>query len=43
MRGDFFGVPRSEWDPERLVEGPRDVERLLRLFEDSNRVQAALT
>ena len=20
--GDFFGVPRSEWDPERLVEQP---------------------
>jgi predicted metal-dependent enzyme (double-stranded beta helix superfamily) len=35
--GDFFGVARSEWDPERLVEGPRDVARLLRLFEESNR------
>ena len=29
--GDFFGVPRSEWDPERLLEGPDDVHRALRL------------
>ncbi len=38
--GDFFGVPRSEWDPERLVEGPLDVQRLLRIFEESNRFYA---
>jgi predicted metal-dependent enzyme (double-stranded beta helix superfamily) len=41
--GDFFEVPRSEWDPERLVEGPRDVQRLLQLFEDSNRLLTART
>jgi predicted metal-dependent enzyme (double-stranded beta helix superfamily) len=41
--GDFFGVPRSEWDPERLVEGPRDLQRLLQLFEESNRLHAART
>jgi predicted metal-dependent enzyme (double-stranded beta helix superfamily) len=35
--GDFFGVPRSEWDPETLVEQPYDVARALRLFEDANR------
>ncbi|MBI1848338.1 MAG: hypothetical protein HYR86_15380, partial [Candidatus Rokubacteria bacterium] len=35
--GDFFGVPRSEWDPERLVELPYDVQKTLRLFEESNR------
>ena len=36
--GDFFGVPRSEWDPERLTEQPYDVQKTLQLFEDSNRV-----
>jgi predicted metal-dependent enzyme (double-stranded beta helix superfamily) len=41
--GDFFGVPRSEWDPERLVEGPRDVQKLLQLFEESNRLRAPRT
>jgi predicted metal-dependent enzyme (double-stranded beta helix superfamily) len=34
--GDFFGQPRSEWDPETLVEEPFDVERALRRFEESN-------
>jgi predicted metal-dependent enzyme (double-stranded beta helix superfamily) len=36
--GDFFAVPRSEWDPEHLVEGPYDVDRTLALFEESNRL-----
>jgi len=35
--GDFFGVPRSEWDPERLTEQPYDMQKALRLFEESNR------
>ena len=35
--GDFFGVPRSEWNPERLTEQPYNVQKALRLFEDSNR------
>jgi predicted metal-dependent enzyme (double-stranded beta helix superfamily) len=39
--GDFFGVPRSEWDPERLVEQPGNVQRTLQLFEESNRLYAA--
>jgi predicted metal-dependent enzyme (double-stranded beta helix superfamily) len=39
--GDFFGVPRSEWDPERLVEQPGDVQRTLQLFEENNRLYAA--
>jgi predicted metal-dependent enzyme (double-stranded beta helix superfamily) len=39
--GDFFAVPRSEWDPERLTERPYDVEATLRLFEDSNRFSSA--
>lgn len=25
--GDFFAVPRSEWDPETLEERPFDIER----------------
>lgn len=36
--GDFFAVPRSEWDPEHLVEQPYDVENTLALFEESNRL-----
>ncbi len=39
--GDFFGVPRTEWDPERLVEQPYDVQKTLRLFEESNRLHPA--
>ena len=35
--GDFFAVPRSEWDPEQLTEQPYDMQRVLRLFEESNR------
>jgi hypothetical protein len=34
--GDFFAVPRSEWDPERLLEQPGDVQRTLQLFEESS-------
>jgi predicted metal-dependent enzyme (double-stranded beta helix superfamily) len=36
--GDFFAVPHSEWDPEHLVEAPYDVEKMLALFEESNRL-----
>ena len=39
--GDFFAVPRSEWDPERLLERPFDVDKALALFEASNRLHAA--
>lgn len=35
--GDFFGAPRSEWDPETLCEQPYSVEKTLRLFEEANR------
>ncbi len=35
--GDFFRTPRSEWDPESLLEGPYDVEKNMRLFDESNR------
>src|SRR5215475_7924586 len=36
--GDFFSVPRKEWDPERLVEQPYDVQKTMQLFEESNRL-----
>jgi predicted metal-dependent enzyme (double-stranded beta helix superfamily) len=35
--GDFFGAPRSEWDPERLVEQPFDMQATVTRFEESNR------
>lgn len=34
--GDFFGVPRSEFDPDTLEERPYDVEHLKAVFEKSN-------
>jgi predicted metal-dependent enzyme (double-stranded beta helix superfamily) len=40
--GDFFGVARSEWDPQTLEERPFDVERAKRVFQDANeRVRSA--
>lgn len=39
--GDFFGTPRSEWDPESLEERPYDVERARRLFAEANARWAA--
>ena len=38
--GDFFETPRSEWDPETLLEHPYDVDKLLRIFEESNTLLA---
>jgi predicted metal-dependent enzyme (double-stranded beta helix superfamily) len=34
--GDFFAVPRSEWDPVTFKEGPYDVERAKRVFAEAN-------
>lgn len=34
--GDFFAQPRSEWDPETLLEQPLDIEKTQRLFEEAN-------
>lgn len=34
--GDFFATPRSEWDPETLAERPWDIQRAVRIFEESN-------
>ena len=35
--GEFFATPRSEWNPETLLEERYNVERNMRLFEESNR------
>ena len=34
--GDFFGVPRCEWDPETLLEQQCDGEKMQRRFEEAN-------
>jgi len=34
--GDFFAVPRSEWDPQTLKERPFDLENARRIYEESN-------
>jgi predicted metal-dependent enzyme (double-stranded beta helix superfamily) len=34
--GDFYGVERTEWDPETLRERPYDFELHRRLFEAAN-------
>ena len=34
--GDFFGTPRSDWDPETMEERPFDVERTRKVFADAN-------
>lgn len=39
--GDFYAATHSQWDPERLLEEPYDVKRLLALFEASNRLHAS--
>lgn len=39
--GDFFGVDRSEWDPETLREQPYNIESVRKIFEESNAGLAA--
>lgn len=34
--GDFFAMPRSEWEPEGLTEQAYNVERNMKLFEEAN-------
>jgi predicted metal-dependent enzyme (double-stranded beta helix superfamily) len=34
--GDFFAVPRSEWDSETLHERPMDLKALQKRFQDAN-------
>lgn len=38
--GDFFGVPRSEWDPETLAEQDCSGDKMRRRFEDANSLLA---
>lgn len=35
--GDFFGVERSEWDPDSLSERRFDQQELIRRFEEANK------
>jgi len=35
--GDFFGMERSEWDPETLTEQAYDSAKTMRYFEEANR------
>ena len=34
--GDFFDTPRSQWDPDALVEQPFDVEHLRRVLAEAD-------
>lgn len=34
--GDFFGVDRSEWDPETLLERRSDGEKMAQRFQEAN-------
>jgi predicted metal-dependent enzyme (double-stranded beta helix superfamily) len=35
--GDFFAVPRSEWDPKTLEERPFDLEHARQVFAEANK------
>lgn len=35
--GDFFAVPRSEWDPHTFQERPFNLERARQVFEEANK------
>jgi len=39
--GDFVAQPRSQWDPETLVEQAYDLEQVRRLFAEANAAWAA--
>jgi predicted metal-dependent enzyme (double-stranded beta helix superfamily) len=34
--GDFFAVPRSQWEPETLLERAFDLEGAMRLYQEAN-------
>jgi predicted metal-dependent enzyme (double-stranded beta helix superfamily) len=36
--GDFVSTPRSEWDPITMTERPYDYERILKQFDEANRL-----
>jgi predicted metal-dependent enzyme (double-stranded beta helix superfamily) len=35
--GDFFSVPRSEWDPRTLQEQPFDIDHAREIFAEANK------
>lgn len=35
--GDFFAVPRSEWDPQTFKERPFDIEHAKEIFAEANK------
>lgn len=35
--GDYFATPRSQWDPDTLVEQPFDVDHLKRVLDEADR------
>jgi len=35
--GDYFGTPRSQWDPDTLREQPFDVEAVRRVLDEADR------
>lgn len=39
--GDFVNQPRSQWDPDTLVEQPYDLANVLRLFAEANEAWAS--
>lgn len=39
--GDFVNQPRSQWDPDTLVEQPYDAAQVRRLFAEANAAWAA--
>lgn len=39
--GDFVNAPRSQWDPDTLIEQPYDLEQVRKLFADANAEWAA--
>jgi predicted metal-dependent enzyme (double-stranded beta helix superfamily) len=40
--GDFFAMPRSEWDAQTFEEHPYDVAHTMRAFEEANTRLAAM-
>jgi predicted metal-dependent enzyme (double-stranded beta helix superfamily) len=39
--GDFLNQPRSQWDPDTLIEQPYDLAHVMQLFEKANKEWAA--
>jgi predicted metal-dependent enzyme (double-stranded beta helix superfamily) len=39
--GDFVNQPRSQWDPDSLVEQPYDMEQVRRVFAEANAASVA--